>query len=246
VARTLSFGYGIRVETFTGDLADSRNRLALCKMLLQAGDIDVLINNAGFGIDRPFEGNSLDEVRSMISTHILATTELTHTVLPAMIRRRKGTIINVSSLAAFTPGLTESMYLSTKSFVHYFSESLFMEVRSYGIRVQSLCPGLTRSDFHRDLQNEELQKKFRLLKFMSPEKVVHLSLKELEKGWVLCIPGTANKLLYIIAKFLPSRFLMIIAGIRNSEHNRSLPGFDVSGLADYPGTARQDCASIPA
>jgi short-subunit dehydrogenase len=239
VANTLAYDYNIRVKTFAGDLADPRNRLALCQMIQQEGEIDVLINNAGFGIDRPFHGNTLDDIRSMISTHILAISELTHIVLPGMINRRKGTIINVSSLGAFTPGLTSGMYFSTKSFVHYFTLSLFMEIRSFGIKVQSLCPGLTRSDFHRHLRNEELEKKFRLLKFMTPEEVVIQSLKALEKGGVLCIPGTVNKLLFIIAKCLPSRILMKIAKFRNKEHNRNFPGYSVPGLIYYPMTARQ-------
>jgi short-subunit dehydrogenase len=199
-------------------------------MIQQAGEIDVLINNAGFGIDHPFHGNSLGDIRSMISTHILAVSELTHIVLPGMMRRRRGTIINVSSLGAFTPGLTRSLYFSTKSFVHYFTVSLFMEVRSFGIKVQSLCPGMTRSNFHRNLQKEELEKKFGLLKFTTPEEVVFQSLKTLEKGWVLCIPGTANKLFYIIAKCLPSRILMRIATFRNKEHPMNLKDYPVPVL----------------
>jgi short-subunit dehydrogenase len=237
VADTLSQDYGIRAETFAGDLSDSKNRLALCLMIQQAGNIDVLINNAGFGIDCPFYRNSLNDIRSMIDTHITATAELTNSVLPGMIYRRQGTIINVSSLGAFTPGLTRSMYLSTKSFVHYFSESLFLEVRSFGIKVQSLCPGLTFSDFHRNLQNEELKKKFRLLKFMTPEEVVFQSLKALEKGWVLCIPGTVNKLFFIIAKCLPSRILMWISGFGNKQHDTGFQGCLVPGYLNYHKTA---------
>ncbi len=245
VANTLSNDNDIRVEIFVGDLADPRNRLALCQMIQQAGEIDVLINNAGFGIDRPFHGNSLDDIRSMISTHILATSELTHIVLPGMMNRKKGTIINVSSLGAFTPGLTRSMYFSTKSFVHYFSMSIFMELRSFGIKVQSLCPGLTCSDFHRNLQNEELEKKFRLLKFMTPKEVVFQSLKALEKDRVLCIPGAINKLFFIIAKCLPSRILMRIAKFRNKEHNRSFPGYSVRGLFYYPMGVKKVSSSLP-
>ncbi|MCX6245910.1 MAG: SDR family oxidoreductase [Bacteroidetes bacterium] len=234
VADDLSSGYNVRIETFIGDLADPDNRLALCRMIKQAGMIDVLINNAGFGFDRTFHGSSLDDIRSMISTHIMATTEITYAVLPGMISRRKGTIINVSSLAAFLPGLTRTMYLSTKSFIHYFTESLFMEVRSFGIRVQSLCPGMTHSDFHRYIENPALNRKFHLVKFMTPESVVSVSLKELEKGWVLCIPGSVNKLFYILAKCLPSRILMKIAKFRNEEPEKNVTGYSVPALVSYP------------
>lgn len=209
VADTLSRHYPIKAGIFAGDLSDPSNRNALSSMIENTGIIDVLINNAGFGIDRPFYGNSLDDIRSMINTHVLATTELTHAVLPGMMRRRKGTIINVSSLVVFTPALTRCLYFSTKSFVHCFTEALSMEMHPYGIKVQSLCPGLTRTDFHRDMKEEEKKKKFKLLDFACPEKVVSHSLKTLESGSVTCIPGLMNKLLYMLARLLPLRFQAI-------------------------------------
>ena len=215
VAKTLSSTYNINVSTFIGDLTDPQIRLNLCNLIKKVGNIDVLINNAGFGIDRPFYGTCITDISSMISTHIVATTEITHAVLPEMIRQRKGIIINVSSLGAFIPGLTRSMYLATKSFVHYFTESLSMEVRQFGITVQSLCPGMTRSDFHRNHTNAELEKKFELIKFMTPEEVVDQSLKALNKRCVLCIPGTLNKLFFVIAKSLPLWVLHRISGFRN-------------------------------
>ena len=133
-----------------------------------------------------------------------ATIELIHAVLPGMIKRRRGTIINVSSLGAFIPGLTRSLYLGTKSFVHYFTEALSAEISPFGIRVQSLCPGMTVSDFHRNICYNEMEKSKRQLPFMTPEEVVSSSLRSLEKGCTLCIPGAINKLFYIVAKLLPT------------------------------------------
>jgi len=218
VAKTLSDTYNIIVTTFIGDLTDPQIRLNLCNLIKKTKNIDVLINNAGFGIDLPFYGTCITDISSMISTHIVATTEITHAVLPKMIRQRKGAIINVSSLGAFIPGLTRSMYLATKSFVHYFTESLSMEVRQFGIKVQSLCPGMTSSDFHRNHNNAELEKKFELIKFMTPKEVVDQSLKALKKGRVLCIPGALNKLFFVIAKSLPLWVLQRISGFRNEEY----------------------------
>ena len=223
VAKTLSTTYNIIVTTFIGDLTDPQIRLNLCNLIKETGKIDVLINNAGFGIDLPFYGTCITDISSMISTHIVATTEITHAVLPEMIRQRKGIIINVSSLGAFIPGLTRSMYLATKSFVHYFTESLSMEVRQFGITVQSLCPGMTRSDFHRNHTNAELEKKFELIKFMTPEEVVDQSLKALKKRRVLCIPGALNKLFFVIAKSLPLWVLQRISGFRNEESIEHTP-----------------------
>ena len=119
VAKAISTDYRIKVTFIIGDLANQRYRQKLCNRIKEAGDIDALVNNAGFGIDQSFYTIGIDEIRSMILTHTLATVELIHAVLPGMIERRRGTIINVSSLGAFMPGLTRSMYLGTKSFVHY-------------------------------------------------------------------------------------------------------------------------------
>lgn len=218
VAKTISATNNINVKTFIGDLTDQKIRLNLCNLIKRSRSIEVLINNAGFGIDQPFYGIHINDISSMISTHIIATTEITHAVLPKMIRQKKGTIINVSSLGAFIPGLTRSMYLATKSFVHYFTESLSMEVRQFGIRVQSLCPGMTTTDFHRNHKDAGLEKKFQLIKFMTPKKVVEISLKALRKGQVLCIPGALNKMFYIIAKNLPLWVLRKISSFRNKEN----------------------------
>ncbi|TSA25639.1 MAG: SDR family oxidoreductase [Bacteroidetes bacterium] len=217
VAKAISTDYRVDVQVIIGDLADQQYRQELCNRIKEACDIDALVNNAGFGIDQSFYTIAIEEIRSMILTHTLATVELTHAVLPGMIERRRGMIINVSSLGAFMPGLTRSLYLGTKSFVHYFTEALSTEVRPLGIRIQSLCPGMTRSDFHRNMQNEKLEKKLRLIPFMSPEEVVNTSLVSVEKGRIFCIPGAINKLFYFIAKVLPVRVFMQIAGFRKED-----------------------------
>ena len=215
VASVISSTYGVNVEIMTGDLCDSRYRDRLCKRIMDAGNIEVLINNAGFGIDREFYGIRLEGIRSMIGTHALATAELIHAVLPGMIARGTGTIINVSSLGAFIPGFTRSLYLGTKSFVHYFSEALSAEIRHFGIKVQSLCPGMTESDFHRGISDPGRNKKMHLLPFMRPEKVVSASLRSLEKEWLFCIPGAYNKLLFALASVLPPRLLILLAGFQH-------------------------------
>ncbi len=215
VADTLTKNYKVKIQIFLGDLGDPDKRKALCLLVQQAGEVDVLINNAGFGIDRAFDENEISEIRAMIGTHVLTTSELTHIVLKGMMTRREGTIINVSSLGAFTPGLTRSMYFATKSYIHYFTEALYMEVHSYGIKVQSLCPGLTLSDFHRNLDNPGLEKKLSVMKFTSPGEVVSESMKTLKKGSLLCIPGTLNKLFYFLSKCIPLRIMMKLAEFRN-------------------------------
>jgi uncharacterized protein len=218
VADSITSEYKARVEVIAGDLAGRQYRLRLCRRAIRADDIDVLVNNAGFGIDHEFQTISIDEIRSMIFTHMLATVELIHAVLPGMIKRHSGTIINVSSLAAFIPGFSRSIYLGTKSFVHYFTEALSTEIGTFGIRLQSLCPGMTVSDFHRNC-SEKPGKGMHLLPFMTPNEVVTKSFRSLEMGYTLCIPGACNKMLYLIARLLPTRLLMKISCFRREKHD---------------------------
>ena len=212
VAEAISNEHHVKVEIMIGDLTDSNYCQALCERIKQAGNIEVLVNNAGFGIEDVFHMIKIEEIRSMLCTHMMATVELIHAVLPGMIRRRCGTIINLSSLGAFTPGFSKSLYLGTKAFIHYFTEALLPEVHKYGIRLQSLCPGMTVSDFHRHIKDETYRKKIHRLPFMLPEEVVARSFKALKRGVVLCIPGVLNKLLYLISRLLPIRVLMLISG----------------------------------
>ena len=205
VAATIQSQNPVRVKILTGDLSCRSYRNRLCRKILDTPEIEVLVNNAGFGIDHAFHMIGIEDIRSMVDTHTMAVAELIHAILPSMLKKRRGTIINVSSLAAFTPGFSRSIYLGTKSFVHYFTEALGAEISSFGIRVQSLCPGMTFSDFHRNIDDPESMKKIKRLPFMSPEEVVSQSLKSLDKGHILCIPGFINKLLYILAKIVPTQ-----------------------------------------
>jgi uncharacterized protein len=221
VAKAIASGYNVKVIVLIGDMSNCQFRIKLCRRIMEAGNVEVLVNNAGFGIDHAFHMTGIDGIRSMVDTHAMAIVELTHAVLPGMISRRSGTIINVSSLGAFIPGFTRSIYVGTKSFVHYFSEALSTEISRFGIRVQSLCPGMTETDFHREICDPERKKQMHLLPFMSPEKVVSISLRSLEKGWLFCIPGARNRMLYVMAKILPTRVLMHLAG-RQAEHTPEL------------------------
>ena len=156
-------------------------------------------------------------MHTMLSTHILAVTELTHAALPGMIRNKNGTIINVSSLAAFIPGISRSLYLGTKAYIHFFTESLKAELSGLGIRLQSLCPGMTHSDFHSRFDQHKVEKKLTLIPFMTAVEVVTTSLRYLDKGLTLCIPGLINKVFYVIARLLPTSILSKISGFRKED-----------------------------
>jgi hypothetical protein len=178
----------------------------------------VLVNNAGFGIDKPFHRMCPEEYMSMIGTHNLAMVELTHAVLPGMKSRRHGTIINVSSLASFLPGLCRTTYLATKTFMHQFSLGMSLELAPFGIYVQSLCPGFVRTNFQRAMMNEALEKRFEYMNFMTPEEVVKGSMRSLKKGRTLCIPGNNYHFFYLLSRILPLALFRHI-----SRFNREVP-----------------------
>ena len=125
-------------------------------------------------------------------------------VLPGMKQRKRGSIINVSSVAGFFPMPRGSMYSATKAFLVSMSESLSMELAGHGVRVQALCPGMTHTDFHRQLgiAGEELSQR-KMLVWMSADRVVRSSLKALSRNRVVCIPGLAYYLIVRLFSHTP-------------------------------------------
>ncbi len=223
VAEPLRAMYGIKVTCYAGDLGDAEYRAYLSRKVKEAGPVTMLVNNAGFGIDKPIGRIPLDRILSMINTHNLAPVELIHAVLPDMVKNKKGIIINVSSLCAFFPGLSRTIYAATKSFLHQFSVGLNLELAPYGIYVQSLCPGLVKTNFIEALESESLEKKFEHMKFMEPEVVVNASLKAVKKHRALCIPGIQYHLSYIASRLLPLGFFRYLSSFRRKEAAKEAP-----------------------
>jgi short-subunit dehydrogenase len=156
----------------------------------------------------------------MLKVHVNAPVMLIHKVLPQMISNRTGVIINVSSLAAFIPTAGNSMYSSTKSFLVNFTESLHMDVGKFGIRVQCLCPGFTRTDFHKNL-NVPWESRFGWLHWMQPEEVVEYSVSCLNKGQVICIPGFVYRVISHLAGAVPRNLYYLIAHKMDRSPGRS-------------------------
>src|SRR3989475_8551934 len=118
-------------------------------------EIDVLVNNAGYGVYGPFLETSLDAELAMIRVNIVALTELTKRLLPAMVARKRGKILNVASTAAFLPGPLMAVYYATKAYVLSFSEAIANELEGTGVTVTALCPGPTASGFQAAARLEE-------------------------------------------------------------------------------------------
>ncbi len=191
LARELRARHGVKVEVVQADLSKDDGLARLERALTSDPALDLLVNNAGYGGKAGFVKAETADHLSMVRVHVDATVRLTKAALPGMIDRGRGAIINVASVAGFSP-FSGAMYSGTKAFLVMFSENLQGELRGKGlpIRVQALCPGMTHTEFHTvaDIDKAIVPKPF----WMTAENVVRLSLRRLGRG-VVCVPGWHNK-----------------------------------------------------
>lgn len=209
-------GKEVTIEERIIELTDSAALEEFAEELRNRSDISGLINNAGFGLDQYFFNNRPGPFLSMVKVHCDAPLLLCAAVLPGMIKQNEGFIINVSSVASFFSAPKSGIYCASKSFLNKLSESLHMEVSRLGVRVQALCPGFTRSDFHNkmDIPSEKLKNKGPV-RWMAAEEVAGYSLRCLrKKNKVICVPGFWNKLMVSVSCLIPRRLFYRIAGSR--------------------------------
>ncbi|WHY32131.1 SDR family oxidoreductase [Cytobacillus firmus] len=171
-------------------------------------NIDVLVNNAGFGLMGKFDELDLQKQVNMIQLNISALTELTYYFLPAMKERNNGRILNVASTAAFQPGPLMAVYYASKAYVLSFSEALAEELQEYSISITTLCPGATKTNFG-SVASVEGTKMFS--RAMLPDEVAKKGYEGLKNGKRVLITGGLNKFGAISAKFLPRRLAAKIA-----------------------------------
>ena len=192
--------YHINVKIIVADLCNKCDVSKLKKFLLD-NEIDLLINNAGFGLGSQFIHTSSKRNVDMINVHITASVVFSHAVLRNMLKNKGGKIINVASIAAWLPLTQNVLYRSTKMFLVSFTKALNAEVKSRGITVQVLCPGLTHTGFHStDAYHGFDKSKLPAWLWMNPAKVVECSLRDLGRGKLVCIPGLKNKIIVFIGK----------------------------------------------
>lgn len=203
--------FGISATVLLGDLGDPAVIGHLVERISKLPFVDILINNAGFGLDSLFLEN-VTKHDEMLSVHVVAALSLMRAVLPGMISRGSGSIINVASVAGFLPVPRGATYSATKSFLISVTESVHMELAKSGIRTQALCPGLTVTDFH-DREGSggaEIRKSYPF-KWMNPNKVVDISLRALGSNKVIVIPGLINKLFVRCSPLIPRRLYYRLA-----------------------------------
>jgi uncharacterized protein len=211
LAEELRRQQGVQVEVITADLSVPDNVAGLVQTLGEKQfEVETLVNNAGFGARGRFWELPFARQQEMFHLNVMAVVELTHRLLPQMIARRRGAVINVSSTAAFQPVAYTSLYAATKSFVTSFSMALREEVRPYGVRVVTLCPGGTRTNFFEASQYGN--RNFRIPGGMqSPEAVVASALKKLDRGGGLVISGWLNRFSVFTQRLAPRALVARLA-----------------------------------
>lgn len=202
LAAELTSAWPIRAEIWPTDLGRDRDRAALVERM-GALEVDTLVNNAGFGLF----GNvaELDPLRhqEMLSVNCVALTELTRAVLPAMLSRAQGSIINVASTAAFQALPKMSGYAASKAYVLRFTQGLWAETRGSGVRVLATCPGPTDTKFFKVAGADHIATRRR-----TPEQVVETTFAGLRANRPFVIDGADNRALALLAKLAPTRFAL--------------------------------------
>jgi short-subunit dehydrogenase len=193
------------------DLSKSNAAAKLMADLEASGEtVDLLVNNAGFGLIGSFAELDAKRQREMIDLNVSTLTDLCRAVAPRMIERKSGGILNVASIAAFQPGPKMVVYFATKAFVLSLTEALHEELKPHGVRVSCLCPGPTRTEFG-DLAGFRGNGLFNRLAMNSPE-VVAAGLKGLDKNRAVVIPGIVNWIVSTSTRFTPRPMARKIAG----------------------------------
>lgn len=203
LAQELLTRHGTNCHIVTIDLAVPDAGSLLVEEISKLGvEVELLVNNAGSGLIGEIETADPVEVQRMLCVNISTLTDLTYRLLPGMIERGHGAVINVSSVAAFQPVAFMGAYAATKSYVLHFSEALWAEVRSKGVTVLALCPGVTETEFFVRAGAPSWLDKH---SSHSVQKVVRAALAALEKRRQYAIPGWRNYLLTLKVRFLTRR-----------------------------------------
>ena len=189
--------YQSSVKVIAADLAEATAIDRIMDAIQEeAKNVEILINNAGYGILKKLTDIPQVDVVGMLDVNIRALTQLTYRLLPFMVAKKSGKIMNVASTAAFAPGPYMSIYYATKAYVLRFSEGIREEFSEDGVHVSILCPGVTETEFQKRAGMEEfIFKNKKMLQAMSAQQVADIAYQGLMNNKRMIVPGAMNKLM---------------------------------------------------
>jgi uncharacterized protein len=208
VARDIVAGGG-RAEVLDADLGSAAGVDAVVDRAIALGGAGVLINDAGFGRSGSFAEIPLAEALAEISVNVTALVALTRRLLPLMLARGRGRIINLASIVSFMPTPYFAVYGATKAFVLHFTEALAYELRGTGVRVLAACPGVVKSEFAAVASAEQLERR---LPVLSPETVARTSLRAVDSRRVVRVIGVVTKILAFLPRISPRALVRFVNG----------------------------------
>lgn len=204
--------YDVQVKLLCVDLSEPMAGSFLSQQV-DMDAIDVLINNAGFGLYGIFPGTDPEKENRMVHLHILATMDLTKLFLKVMLERKSGRIMNVSSMSSFQPGPMTSVYSASKAFVRSFSMAVADEIRGSGVTLTVFCPGQTRTGFSKAVARQSGTQESRVPLFSSDaSEVARVGYMAMMKGKTLVVPGFFNKFLVLLSRLIPEKHAAALFG----------------------------------
>ena len=216
LAAELEAAHGIQVHVLPGDLADPETPNRLLRSIEDLGlEVDLLVNNAGYGLRESMYDMSIDELHDFLQVLLRSWVDLVHGVLPGMLSRGHGRIINVASVASYLSVTARSLYGPIKAFILQWSRTLHLDLSSRGINTTAVCPGYTDTEFF-DVNGarDRVQRVPKML-WLKPEAVVDQALRAVDRGRPVCIPGFLYRCICRLAPLLPQK-------LRTPPHRRAV------------------------
>jgi short-subunit dehydrogenase len=209
-AEQLQAKFKVQTDIIQADLATDSG-CGVVEQYIANNQIDVLINNAGFGINKAFTLSQLEAEQQLLDVLVRTPMRLMHVALPQMKQRNKGVVINVSSVASFIAGGT---YSASKSYLTVLSESLHTELAGTNVKISALCPGFTRTEFHQ--RGRMSMKGLPSFLWLDADELVAKAWSDTLKGEAVSIPGWQYQLLVFVIKRLP-RSIVRKVGMRTKQ-----------------------------
>jgi uncharacterized protein len=222
VAARLRERHGVTVHVVVADLGLANASAQLCADLAGRGiGVDALVNNAGYGIPFGFLASTWERHQTMLQLMTVCVAELTYRLLPAMLERGYGRIINVASLAGLVPAPAgHTLYPATKAFLVRFSEALHGEVRARGVHVSALCPGFTRSEFHDVTGTRDSMNKLPTWIWSDAATVARAGYDAVNRGEPVHVPGRVNRAIATLVNVVPMPIVLAVSRRLAKSHRK--------------------------